>query len=356
VSLLTTSVGGPAPTQILAPDGTVPDGYRAPLADADLVSAYRAMLLSRRVDERAFNLQRQGRLGVFSPVNGQEASVIGSAFALDPTRDWVVPQYRELPAMLHQGYPLERFLLYCMGNPEGNRMPDGVNLLPIQISLATQLPHAVGLAWGLHHQGLDSVVCVYFGDGGSSEGDFHEACNLAGIRRAPVIFLLQNNRWAISTPVSKQTAGSFAARAAGYGFPGELIDGNDFFGVYEATARAVARARAGEGPTLIESRTYRMGPHNTADDPTRYVDPSELEAYRALDPVARLRAFLLGADLLSDELEQRMRAEIEEELAAAVARAEAHGAGRTGQIFDHVYADPPPRLLGQRRALTREEQ
>jgi pyruvate dehydrogenase E1 component alpha subunit len=355
VSVLTTSEGGPPPTRILAPDGTVPEGYSPPLSQGELLAAYRAMLLSRRVDERAFNLQRQGRLGVFSPINGQEASVIGSAFALDPARDWVVPQYRELPAMLHQGYTLERFLLYCMGNPEGNHMPDGVNLLPIQISLATQLPHAVGLAWGLRHQGLDSAVCVYFGDGGSSEGDFHEACNLAGVRRAPVIFFLQNNRWAISTPVSKQTAGSFAARAAGYGFPGDLVDGNDFFAVYEATARAVARARAGGGPTLIESRTYRMGPHNTADDPTRYVDPEELEAHRALDPVARLRGFLIDAELLSDELEQRMRAEIEEELAAALATAEARGAGQTEQIFDHVYADPPARLLDQRRALTGTE-
>ena len=355
MGLLTTSAGELDPTRILAPDGTVPDGYRSPLPDAELLAAYRLMLLSRRIDERAFNLQRQGRLGTFSPVNGQEASVIGSALALDPARDWVVPQYRELPAMLHQGYTLERFFLYFMGNPEGNRMPDGVNLLPYQISLATQLPHAVGLAWGLRHQGLDSVVCAYFGDGGSSEGDFHEACNLAGVRRAPVIFFLQNNRWAISTPVSKQTGGSFAARAAGYGFPGELVDGNDLFAVHAATARAVARARAGEGPTLIESRTYRMGPHNTADDPTRYVNPEELEAHRALDPVARVRGFLLDAGLLSDELEQRMRAEIEEELAAALAAAEARGAGRTGQIFDHVYADPPTRLLKQRRALTGEE-
>jgi pyruvate dehydrogenase E1 component alpha subunit len=355
VSLLTTTAHGLAPTRILAPDGTVPEGYSPPLSDGVLRAAYRAMLLSRRVDERAFNLQRQGRLGVFSPVNGQEASVIGSAFALDPTRDWVVPQYRELPAMLHQGYTLERFLLYCMGNPEGNHMPDGVNLLPIQISLATQLPHAVGLAWGLRHQGLDSAVCVYFGDGASSEGDFHEACNLAGVRRAPVIFFLQNNRWAISTPVSKQTAGSFAARAGGYGFPGELVDGNDFFAVYEATACAVARARAGNGPTLIESRTYRMGPHNTADDPTRYVDPEELEAHRALDPLARLRGFLIDAGLLTDELEHRMRAEIEEELAAALAAAEARGGGGTEQIFDHVYADPPARLVAQRRALTDTE-
>jgi pyruvate dehydrogenase E1 component alpha subunit len=343
------------PTRILAPDGTVPEGYRSPLPDAELLAAYRLMLLSRRVDERAFNLQRQGRLGTFSPVSGQEASVVGSALALDPERDWVVPQYRELPAMLHHGYTLERFFLYFMGNPEGNRMPEGVNLLPFQISLSAQLPHAVGLAWGLRHQSRDGVVCVYFGDGGSSEGDFHEACNLAGVRRAPVIFFLQNNGWAISTPVSKQTAApSFAARAAGYGFPGELVDGNDFFAVYEATARGVARARAGEGPTLIESRTYRMGPHNTADDPTRYVDPDELEGHRAHDPIARLRSFLTDAELLSGELEQRLRDEIEHELAAGLAAAEVRGGGRTEQIFDHVYADPPPRLLEQRRALTGE--
>lgn len=352
VSVATASTGGPAPVQVLAPDGSVPDGYRSPLPDAELLAAYRLMLLSRRVDERAFNLQRQGRLGVFSPVNGQEASVIGSAFALDPVRDWVVPQYRELPAMLRQGHTLERFFLYSMGNPEGNHMPDGVNLLPVQISLAAQIPHAVGLAWGLRHQGLDGVVCVYFGDGASSEGDFHEALNLAGVRRAPVIFFLQNNRWAISTPVSKQTAGSFAARAAGYGFPGALVDGNDFLAVYEVTVRAVARARTGEGPTLIESHTYRMGPHNTSDDPTRYVDPDELEAHRALDPVARLRAFLTDAHLLSGELEQQMRDENEAELAAALAAAESRGAGRPEQIFDHVYARPPARLLEQRRALT----
>jgi pyruvate dehydrogenase E1 component alpha subunit len=267
----------------------------------------------------------------------------------------VVPQYRELPAMLRHGYTLERFFLYFKGNPEGNRMPEGVNLLPYQISLATQLPHAVGLAWGLRHQGRDGVVCVYFGDGASSEGDFHEACNLAGLRRAPVIFLLQNNRWAISTPVSKQTAAvSFAARAAGYGFPGELVDGNDFFAVYEATRAAVERARAGEGPTLIEARTYRMGPHNTADDPTRYVDQDELEAYRELDPIARLRTYLADTGVLEPGDEAQMREEIERELEEALAAAEAVAAARPEQIFEHVYADPPARVVAQRRALIAE--
>ncbi len=352
MSALATSTGGPVPTRILAPDGSVPEGYRPPLSGDQLLAAFRLMLLSRRIDERAFNLQRQGRLGTFSPVHGQEASVVGSAFALDPGRDWVVPQYRELPAMLRQGYTLERFFLYFKGNPEGNRMPDGVNLLPFQISLATQLPHAVGLAWGLRHQGLDSVVCVYFGDGGSSEGDFHEACNLAGVRRAPVIFFLQNNGWAISTPVSKQTATpSFAARAAGYGFPGELVDGNDLFAVYEAACRAVQRARSGEGPTLIEAQTYRMGPHNTADDPTRYVDQDELEAYRALDPIDRLRSYLEDAGILEERVEERMRAEIDGEVEVALAAAEATEGARPEQIFDHVYADPPRRISEQRGEL-----
>ena len=349
------SAGGPTPLRILAPDGTVPNGYRPPLARDDLLAAFRMMLLSRRVDERAFNLQRQGRLGTFSPVHGQEASVVGSSCSLDPARDWVVPQYRELPAMLRQGYALERFFLYFKGDPEGNRMPDGVNVLPFQISLATQLPHAVGLAWGLRHQGRDGVVCVYFGDGASSEGDFHEACNLAGLRKAPVIFFLQNNGWAISTPVSKQTAAaSFAARAAGYGFSGELVDGNDFFAVHEATSRAVQRARAGEGPTLIEARTYRMGPHNTADDPTRYVDSRELEAHRGLDPIDRLRAYLEQTGSLPNGIEQLMREEIAAEVEAALVAAEAGAGARAEQIFEHVYADPPPRVLAQRRELTEE--
>jgi pyruvate dehydrogenase E1 component alpha subunit len=357
MGIVATSTEGPAPTRILAPDGTVPDGYESPVSAQELLRAFRLMLLSRRVDERAFNLQRQGRLGTFSPVHGQEAAVVGSAGALDPARDWVVPQYRELPAMLRQGYTLDRFFLYFKGNPEGNRMPDGVNVLPYQISLATQLPHAVGLAWGLRHQGLDGVVCVYFGDGASSEGDFHEACNLAGLRGAPVVFLLQNNGWAISTPVALQTAAaSFAARAAGYGLAGELVDGNDLFAVYEATSRAVARARRGDGATLIEARTYRMGPHNTADDPTRYVDQDELDAHRALDPIDRLRAYLENAGLLEAGAEERIRAEIEREVEAALAAAEAGAGPRAGQIFDHVYADEPARLSAQRRALADPEE
>ena len=340
------------PLSVLRPDGTLADGYEPSLPADELVAAFRLMLLTRTFDERAFSLQRQGRLGTFSPVTGQEASVVGSAWALDPERDWVVPQYRELPAMVRQGHSLQKVLLYYMGNPVGNRMDDGVNVLPVQISLAAQVPHAVGLAWGLRHQGRDGCVITYFGDGASSEGDVHEAMNLAGVRRAPVIFFLQNNGWAISTPVSHQTATpSFALRAAGYGFPGELVDGNDLFAVYEAARRAVQRARAGEGPTLIESRTYRLGPHNTADDPTRYVDPVELQARRELDPLPRVRAYLEARGLLDEAAEQRMQGELREQVDQAVQDAEGSAPAHPGQLFEHVYGRPPERVQRQWRSV-----
>ncbi len=354
--MTTVPTAGPdEPRCLLAPDGTLADGHVPALDDAALLDAWRAMLRSRVADERCFSLQRQGRLGTFSPVDGEEAAVVGSAWALDPARDWVVPQYRELPAMLRQGYPLRHAMQYYRGDPAGGHVPEGVRVLPFQISLAAQIPHAVGLAWGLRHQGSDGVVCVYFGDGASSEGDAHEALNLAGVRRAPVVFLLKNNGWAISTPVRKQTAAaSFADRAAGYGIPGELVDGNDLFAVHDACTRAVARARAGGGPTLIEARTYRMGPHNTSDDPTRYVDPAELEERRASDPVARVRRLLAARGLADEAAEERLVDELREEVDAAFAAAEAAPAAGPAALFDHVYADPPDRLRRQRAAATGE--
>ncbi len=346
---MTATDAAAAPRCLLAPDGTVADGHVPALDDAGLLDAWRAMRLSRTVDARCFSLQRQGRLGTYSSVNGEEAAVVGSAWALDPARDWVVPQYRELPAMLRQGYTLVRALQYFMGFPAGNHMGEGVNLLPYQISLAAQIPHAVGLAWGLRHQGSDGVVCCYFGDGASSEGDAHEALNLAGVRRAPVVFVLKNNGWAISTPVRRQTAASsFADRAAGYGMPGELVDGNDLLAMHDATTRAVARARAGDGPTLIEARTYRMGPHNTSDDPTRYVDAAELEERRAADPLVRLRRHLDARGLTDDAAEAALEAEHKALVDAAVAEAEATPPLGPAAMFDHVFARPPQRLDDQR--------
>jgi pyruvate dehydrogenase E1 component alpha subunit len=326
-------------------------GRASGLTGDALLAAWRAMLFSRVCDERCFSLQRQGRLGVFSPVNGEEAAVVGSAWALDPARDWVVPQYRELPAMLRQGYRLEQALRYYRGDPAGGRIDDGARLLPYQISLAAQLPHAVGLAWGLRHQGSDAVVMAYFGDGASSEGDAHEALNLAGVRRAPVVFVLKNNGWAISTPVRKQTAAaSLAARAEGVGVAGERVDGNDLFAVHDACERAVARARAGEGPTLIEAVTYRMGPHNTADDPTRYVDPVELEERRAHDPIARVRAYLVEQGLVDDAAEQCLAEELRAEFDAVMAEVEAAPRPGRDAMFDHVYGVEPGRVRRQREA------
>jgi pyruvate dehydrogenase E1 component alpha subunit len=329
---------------------TAQTGHAPALEGELLLGAWRAMLRSRVCDQRCFSLQRQGRLGVFSPVNGEEAAVVGSAWALDPARDWVVPQYRELPAMLRQGYRLEQALHYYRGNPAGSRMDPGVRLLPYQISLAAQMPHAVGLGWGLRHQGSDAVVCVYFGDGASSEGDAHESLNLAGVRRAPVVFVLKNNGWAISTPVRRQTAAAnFAARAEGYGIAGERVDGNDLFAVYAACSRAVARARAGEGPTLVEAVTYRMGPHNTADDPTRYVDPVELEEHRGHDPIERVRRHLRAEGLIDEASEERLVEELTAEFDAAMADVEAAEPPGAEALFDHVYGRPPPRLERQRR-------
>ena len=341
--------------EILGPRGELVDGAEPTLTDDETFDAFRWMLLSRTVDSRAVSLQRQGRMGTFSAVRGQEASVVGSSFALDPQRDWIVPQYRELPAVVRHGFPLDRFLLYWMGNPAGGQTPDGVRVLPIQIALAAQLPHAVGLAWGLRIQRKDEVVITYFGDGASSEGDAHEAMNLAGVMQAPVVFFLQNNGWAISTPRHRQSATeAFAYRARGYGFPGVLVDGNDLFAVAKATREAVARARAGDGPTLIESQTYRMGAHNTADDPSRYMDGGSLETWEQRDPLVRVRAYLSARDLIDEDREAELQTSIDHEVTAAIESAEGFEPPHSGQIYTHVYADPPERLLEQQRAAERE--
>ena len=339
-----------SPGRLLGPDGELVEGSVSPMSDGQMLSALRLMMLSRAFDYKGVSLQRQGRLGTFSPVHGQEASVVGSAFALDPTRDWVVPQYRELPALLNQGLPLENFILYFNGHPAGGAVPDGVRLLPIQISLAAQLPHAVGLAWGLQLQGIDGVVLTYFGDGASSEGDFHEACNLAGVVKAPVIFFLQNNGWAISTPRSRQSAArTFAERAPGYGFDGAAVDGNDLLAVYAATKDAVERARAGLGPTLIESQTHRLGPHNTADDPTRYVAPDVLNAWRERDPILRVQRYLAARGRWNDGTASEFQNDISGTIDLAFAAASAVPPPLSEDLFSHTYAKLTERQVCQLR-------
>ncbi|MGH3660526.1 MAG: thiamine pyrophosphate-dependent enzyme [Micromonosporaceae bacterium] len=306
------------------------------------------MTLMRRFDEKAVSLQRQGRVGTLSISHGQEAAIAGAVLELDPARDWVVPQYRELTALTRHGFPLSNVFCHYMGNPAGDAIPEGVRMLPVQISLAAQLPHAVGIGWGERLNGADSVVLVFFGEGSSSEGDFHEACNLAGVVNAPVIFFLQNNGWAISTPRSRQTAAAtFESRAAGYGMHGELVDGNDLTAVRRAVRQAVSRARTGGGATLIEAVTYRLGAHSTADEPNRYVPEDDLAEALRQDPLPRVRQELRERGWLDQAADSALDTEVRAEIAAALAEAEQRPRPTLADLMSHVYAEPPARLAAQ---------
>src|SRR6266481_7350868 len=334
---------------ILDSDGNLDTALEPKLADTDLRSLYRSMLLGRRLDERMVRLQRQGRIGTFAPTKGQEAAQVGSIFTLRPT-DWMVPSFRETAAMIWRGWPIEKLLLFFSGHLEGGQPAPDQHDLPITIPVATQLPHAVGLAYAAQYRGDDVVVMAYFGDGATSEGDFHEALNFAGVWHVPVVFVCQNNQWAISVPLKKQThSRTIAQKALAYGLPGLQVDGNDVLAVYAATKEAVHRAREGNGPTLIECVTYRLGVHTTADDPTKYRSDLEVKAWEQKDPLTRFRAYLEKKDLLEDGLEQRVDAEIAE----AVRRFEATPPPDPLLVFDHVYAEMPPHLRAQREELAR---
>jgi pyruvate dehydrogenase E1 component alpha subunit len=333
---------------ILDADGKIDTALEPEIPPDRLKELYRAMLLGRRLDERMVRLQRQGRIGTFAPVKGQEASQLGSAFALRRT-DWMVPSFRETAAMVWRGWPIEKLLLFFAGHVSGGQPAPDQHDLPIAVPVATQLPHAVGLAYAAQYRGDDIVVMVYFGDGATSEGDFHEALNFAGVWHVPVVFVCQNNQWAISVPVKKQThSRTIAQKALAYGLPGVQVDGNDVLAVYAASQEAVARARAGDGPTLIECVTYRLSVHTTADDPTKYRAEAEVQEWERKDPLTRFAEYLKKRRLLQNGLE----AEVDEEIAAAVRRFEAAGAPDPLGLFDHMYAELPPHLVAQREELT----
>jgi len=311
------------------------------------------MIAARSHSKRLFALQRQGRIGTFAPLDGQEAAVLGSVAALDPSTDWVVPQYREPVALARYGEDvLTRVVLGLMGHPAGGHYPEGVRIFPTQISLAAQVPHALGLAWGMKRKGERGVVAVYFGDGASSEGDFYEAANFAGVLRAPLLLICVNNHWAISTPLAKQTAApSLAAKAAAFGFPGVQVDGNDAVAVHGVTAEARERALAGDGPTLIETVTYRMAAHTTADDPTRYVPAAELAEWAERDPIVRLRVQLEVAGLWDDAHERAAEADAETAMEAALTAVAGTPPPTPAAMLDHVFAQPTPRLARQRAEI-----
>jgi len=322
--------------------------------DADLVDMMERMVAGQVWSTRCFNLQRQGRMGTMAPIDGSEALVAGAASALDPTTDWIFPQYREQYALGRFGDDLiDRIVLYNIGHPDGGSYPAGVNVFPFQISLACQIPHAVGMGWGMKVKGEPGCALTFFGDGSSSEGDFYEAANLAGVLAAPVIFLLVNNGWAISTPTSAQTgAESFAAKAHAFGFPGVQVDGRDPLAVREAVAEARTRAVGGQGPMLIEAVTVRHGPHTTADDPTKYRTDDELARAKADEPIARFARVLGERGLWSEERQQQTERAADERFDLAWERSQTAAAELDpASLFDNVYATPTARQERQRREL-----
>ncbi|MGZ0746899.1 pyruvate dehydrogenase (acetyl-transferring) E1 component subunit alpha [Haloparvum sp. AD34] len=336
--------------QVLDEDGTVV-GDVPDLDDEEFVEMYRYMKLARHFDERAVSLQRQGRMGTYPPLSGQEGAQVGSALALAED-DWIVPSYREHGAALVRGLPLEGTLLYWMGHEEGNNTPEGTNIFPVAVPIASQIPHATGAAWAKKLRGNDDAVLCYFGDGATSEGDFHEGLNFAGVFDTPNVFFCNNNQWAISVPRERQTKSeTLAQKADAYGFTGVQVDGMDPLAVYKTTQAALEKARdPDEGqlrPTMIEAVQYRFGAHTTADDPTVYRDEEEVERWKAKDPIPRLEAYLRAEGIMDDERHAEIEESVKTQVADAIDAAESVPRPDPREMFDNVYAETTANLEEQ---------
>ena len=337
-------------------DATVPD-----LPDEQFVEMYEQMRFARHLDERATSLHRQGRFGTYPPLAGQEAAQVASTHALAPD-DWISYQYREHGAAIARGIS-EEYLLYWMGHEIGNEWLGDRYILPLNISIGSQIPHATGLAWAGKLRGEETAVICHFGDGATSEGDFHEGLNFAGVYDVPAVFFCNNNQYAISIGRQHQTASATIAQKAGaYGFEGVRVDGMDPLAVYEVTREAVERAKdpasepadpetgTASRPTLVEAVMYRLGAHTTVDDPDVYRDEAELERWRPYDPIDRMEGFLRNRGLVDDGRIAEMDDRIEGQVAELVDRAEAFQPDPE-RMFEHVYAEQTPRIREQRESL-----
>jgi pyruvate dehydrogenase E1 component alpha subunit len=339
--------------RVIGDGAAVPDGEVEGLGQDDLLALYRSLVLLRTYDERSLVYHRQGRIGTYAIFWGHEAMQAGAAHALGP-RDWIFPAYRESAIGLLRGISASTVLSWWRGHPAGWWNPREYNVASICVPIATQVPHAAGFAWGMKLKGDAAVAIVFFGDGATSEGAFHEGANFAAVMRAPLVLFCNNNQWAISTPLAAQTAAAtLADKAAGYGIPGVRVDGHDVLAVYEVTREAVSRARAGEGPTFIEAVIYRPAPHATADDPSTYIDPERVEEERRNECVGLFEGYLRRAGILTDELVERVREDALAVMREGIAAAEAEPPGDASLVFDHAYATPPPALAEDLAELRR---
>ncbi len=337
--------------QIMNEEGIVDPSLALPLSDVEIKNIYEAIILSRTFNRRALSLQREGRIGTYASIMGQEASQAGSALALAKD-DWVFPSFRETAVFLSLGYPVHLLLRYWMGDERGMKAPDGLNIFPMSVPVGTQIPHATGAAMAMRIRGDKRAAVAYFGDGGSSRGDFHEALNLAGVFKAPAVFICQNNQWAISVPRSRQTrAATIAQRAIGYGIEGIQVDGNDVFAVYKATKDALSRAKAGDGPTLIECFTYRLDDHTTSDDASRYRSGEEVEAWKKKEPLIRLRLFMEKKGLLANGYEDKVLKKAEAGVDRAIQEAEAMAPPERADIIRYTNAQSSERQKKELKAL-----
>src|SRR6476659_4393823 len=311
------------------------------LGEQELLELYRSMVQLRTYDERSVVYHSQGRVGTYAIFWNHEAMQAGAFHALED-EDWIFPSYRESAIGLLRGMPPATVLSWWRGHPSGWWNPEDYRVASICVPIATHVPHAAGLAWGKKLKGERAAAIAYFGDGATSEGAFHEGANFAGVLRAPLVLFCNNNQWAISTPLSAQTAApTLADKAIGYGMPGVRVDGLDVLAVYEATRDAVARARAGEGPTLIEAVTYRAAPHATADDPAAYIDLERVEEEKKRECLGRYDAYLRRLGVLDDATAEEIKAWALELMREGIAAAESEPPPDPALLFEHAFVDPP---------------
>jgi pyruvate dehydrogenase E1 component alpha subunit len=330
------------------------------LSPVDSLAAYRWMVLSRTTDERCLSLQRQGRIGFYAPLLGQEAAQVGCALALRPD-DWMFPAYRELAVALTRGASLKAIVDQLIGNAadltKGRQMPNhfgfsAQHFVTASSPIGTQITQAVGAAMAAQRRGDPIVTVAFFGDGATSSNDFHAGMNFAGVFRTPTIFFCQNNQWAISLPREKQTRSkTLAEKAEAYGFGGVVVDGTDLHAVYRTVSEARERAVHGGGPTLIEAQVYRLGPHSTSDDPKRYRSDDEVARWKERDPVLRLKRELVAAGVLDEATDQKIWDDARAQFAAVLAQAEGEPPMPPASILEDVYARPTPRLEEERHEL-----